>query len=211
MYWHHVLCFPARVCLLHADDIFETSQAALHSMKAQAPAPQQVLTEAIRPGPRPMSDSALLTLRRPAPTCPARETSPCLLLHRTFILQDAVPCLLSSMLCVQSTHRVRTVVTLCISKLIHHGFTVQCAAAARCVNLCQGNDHTNQSVSNCVICVLMTIKPPSLWSPYVDQVLPPMITMRDFEKVLTRARPTVGKSDLAIFEKFTAEFGEEAQ
>ena len=43
-----------------------------------------------------------------------------------------------------------------------------------------------------------------------DKVLPPKITMRDFEKVLLRARPTVGKSDLEIFEKFTAEFGEEA-
>ena len=43
-----------------------------------------------------------------------------------------------------------------------------------------------------------------------NQVLPPSISMRDFDKVLTRARPTVGKSDLAIYEKFTAEFGEEA-
>jgi vacuolar protein-sorting-associated protein 4 len=43
-----------------------------------------------------------------------------------------------------------------------------------------------------------------------DKVLPPRITMRDFEKVLTRARPTVSKSDLGIFEKFTEEFGEEA-
>ena len=43
-----------------------------------------------------------------------------------------------------------------------------------------------------------------------DQVLPPPISMRDFEKVLPRARPTVGKSDLEVFEKFTAEFGEEA-
>jgi vacuolar protein-sorting-associated protein 4 len=43
-----------------------------------------------------------------------------------------------------------------------------------------------------------------------DKVLPPKISMRDFEKVLIRARPTVSKSDLEIFEKFTAEFGEEA-
>lgn len=43
------------------------------------------------------------------------------------------------------------------------------------------------------------------------QVLPPRITMRDFEKVIMRARPTVSKDDLAIFEKFTSEFGEEAQ
>mmetsp|Transcript_16391 Transcript_16391/g.40866 ORF Transcript_16391/g.40866 Transcript_16391/m.40866 type:complete len:434 (-) Transcript_16391:601-1902(-) len=43
-----------------------------------------------------------------------------------------------------------------------------------------------------------------------DKVLPPRITQRDFEKVLMRARPTVSKSDLEIFEKFTSEFGEEA-
>ncbi|MEW5297799.1 MAG: hypothetical protein WDW36_000983 [Sanguina aurantia] len=43
-----------------------------------------------------------------------------------------------------------------------------------------------------------------------DTVEPPKITFRDFEKVLLRARPTVGKSDLEIFEKFTAEFGEES-
>lgn len=43
-----------------------------------------------------------------------------------------------------------------------------------------------------------------------DKVMPPKITMRDFEKVLTRARPTVSKNDLEIFEKFTEEFGEEA-
>ena len=41
-----------------------------------------------------------------------------------------------------------------------------------------------------------------------SKVLPPPITMRDFEKVMLRARPTVGKSDLEIFERFTAEFGE---
>jgi len=40
-------------------------------------------------------------------------------------------------------------------------------------------------------------------------VNPPQISMRDFEKVLLRARPTVSKSDLGIYEKFTAEFGEE--
>jgi vacuolar protein-sorting-associated protein 4 len=34
--------------------------------------------------------------------------------------------------------------------------------------------------------------------------------MRDFEKVLLRARPTVSQGDLGIFEKFTQEFGEEA-
>lgn len=49
---------------------------------------------------------------------------------------------------------------------------------------------------------------PLAWS--LRQVLPPRITMRDFDKVLMRARPTVGKSDLGVFERFTAEFGEEA-
>ncbi|KAK9806723.1 hypothetical protein WJX72_000607 [[Myrmecia] bisecta] len=40
-------------------------------------------------------------------------------------------------------------------------------------------------------------------------VQPPMISMRDFEKVLLRARPTVSHKDLEVHEKFTAEFGEE--
>lgn len=44
---------------------------------------------------------------------------------------------------------------------------------------------------------------------YMLQVHPPQIAMRDFEKVLLRARPTVSKSDLGIYEKFTSEFGEE--
>eukprot|EP00798_Chlamydomonas_sp_ICE-L_P020535 gene20535-27325_t len=43
----------------------------------------------------------------------------------------------------------------------------------------------------------------------VKKVLPPPITMRDFERVLPRARPTVGKGDLEVFVKFTKEFGEE--
>ncbi|KAF5835378.1 P-loop containing nucleoside triphosphate hydrolase protein [Dunaliella salina] len=43
-----------------------------------------------------------------------------------------------------------------------------------------------------------------------DKVLPPPITMRDFNKVMLRARPTVGKADLEVFERFTSEFGEEA-
>ena len=42
-----------------------------------------------------------------------------------------------------------------------------------------------------------------------DKVLIPSITMRDFEKTLLRARPTVAEADLEIFTKFTAEFGEE--
>ncbi|KAL4428167.1 hypothetical protein ABPG75_002256 [Micractinium tetrahymenae] len=41
------------------------------------------------------------------------------------------------------------------------------------------------------------------------KVHPPAISFRDFEKVLLRARPTVSPSDLAIYEKFTSEFGEE--
>ena len=37
----------------------------------------------------------------------------------------------------------------------------------------------------------------------------PDITMRDFEKVLLRARPTVSLKDLELYEQFTSEFGEE--
>ena len=40
-----------------------------------------------------------------------------------------------------------------------------------------------------------------------ELVHPPKITYRDFEKSLLRARPTVGKEDLAVYEKFTAECG----
>jgi vacuolar protein-sorting-associated protein 4 len=43
-----------------------------------------------------------------------------------------------------------------------------------------------------------------------DRVLPPTITRADFDKVLLRARPTVSPGDLAQYEKFTDEFGEEA-
>jgi vacuolar protein-sorting-associated protein 4 len=42
------------------------------------------------------------------------------------------------------------------------------------------------------------------------QVVPPIISMRDFDKVLERARPTVSFKDLEVFERFTEEFGEEA-
>lgn len=42
-----------------------------------------------------------------------------------------------------------------------------------------------------------------------DQVLPPSITMAHFERVMTRARPTVSKTDLETYDKFTREFGEE--
>lgn len=41
------------------------------------------------------------------------------------------------------------------------------------------------------------------------KVAPPLISMRDFEKVLLRARPTVSQKDLKVFEDFTKEFGEE--
>ena len=41
------------------------------------------------------------------------------------------------------------------------------------------------------------------------QVHPPKISFRDFETVLLRARPTVSTKDLAIYENFTSEFGEE--
>jgi vacuolar protein-sorting-associated protein 4 len=42
-----------------------------------------------------------------------------------------------------------------------------------------------------------------------DRVATPVITMRDFEKALLKARPTVSAKDLEVQEKFTAEFGEE--
>jgi SpoVK/Ycf46/Vps4 family AAA+-type ATPase len=42
-----------------------------------------------------------------------------------------------------------------------------------------------------------------------DKVLVPSITRADFEASLHRARPTVSPDDLASYEKFTSEFGEE--
>lgn len=42
-----------------------------------------------------------------------------------------------------------------------------------------------------------------------DKVLVPPITRSDFEASMYRARPTVGKEDLAKYEKFTADYGEE--
>ena len=42
-----------------------------------------------------------------------------------------------------------------------------------------------------------------------SQVQTPVISMRDFEKVLVRARPTVSTKDLDTHIKFTSEFGEE--
>ncbi|KAJ6790463.1 protein SUPPRESSOR OF K(+) TRANSPORT GROWTH DEFECT 1 [Iris pallida] len=42
-----------------------------------------------------------------------------------------------------------------------------------------------------------------------SKILPPPITRTDFDKVLARQRPTVGKGDLEVHERFTKEFGEE--
>ncbi|KAL2899481.1 Protein SUPPRESSOR OF K(+) TRANSPORT GROWTH DEFECT 1 [Bienertia sinuspersici] len=41
------------------------------------------------------------------------------------------------------------------------------------------------------------------------KIVPPPIARMDFEKVLSRQRPTVSKSDLEVHERFTKEFGEE--
>lgn len=41
------------------------------------------------------------------------------------------------------------------------------------------------------------------------QVMPPKITKQDFDRVLARARPTVGKEDLKVYTNFTEEFGED--
>ena len=42
-----------------------------------------------------------------------------------------------------------------------------------------------------------------------EKVKLPDLTLKDFDKVLLRARPTVSKDDLQVFTKFTSEFGEE--
>jgi vacuolar protein-sorting-associated protein 4 len=42
-----------------------------------------------------------------------------------------------------------------------------------------------------------------------ERVRPPRVTRSHFEKVLTRARPTVSKKDLDMYDQFTREFGEE--
>ena len=42
-----------------------------------------------------------------------------------------------------------------------------------------------------------------------DRVATPVITMRDFEKALLKARPTVSVADLKTQEDFTRECGEE--
>lgn len=41
------------------------------------------------------------------------------------------------------------------------------------------------------------------------QILPPRLKRSDFEKVLSRQKPTVSKADLEVHERFTKEFGEE--
>lgn len=41
------------------------------------------------------------------------------------------------------------------------------------------------------------------------KVATPCVTMRDFEKALLKARPTVSAKDIEVQEKFTSEFGEE--
>ncbi|XP_047316666.1 protein SUPPRESSOR OF K(+) TRANSPORT GROWTH DEFECT 1-like [Impatiens glandulifera] len=42
-----------------------------------------------------------------------------------------------------------------------------------------------------------------------SKITPPPITKSDFDKVLTRQKPTVSKSDLEVHQRFTREFGEE--
>lgn len=42
-----------------------------------------------------------------------------------------------------------------------------------------------------------------------SEVQPPAITKSMFTKVLSRAKPTVSKDDLEVFDRFTSEFGEE--
>ena len=49
----------------------------------------------------------------------------------------------------------------------------------------------------------------TLPAEHASKVMPPGINFRDFEKVLLRARPTVSEDDLKVYERFTAEFGEE--
>lgn len=44
---------------------------------------------------------------------------------------------------------------------------------------------------------------------YAKNVIPPLITCNDFERVLSRTRPTVSTSDLEIYEEYTKEFGEQ--
>ena len=59
------------------------------------------------------------------------------------------------------------------------------------------------------LCLIVCCRDRSDSPPACMQVQPPKISMRDFEKVLLRARPTVSNKDLKVFEEFTQEFGEE--
>lgn len=42
------------------------------------------------------------------------------------------------------------------------------------------------------------------------KIIPPPISRTDFDKVLSRQRPTVSKTDLDVHERFTQEFCEES-
>ena len=42
-----------------------------------------------------------------------------------------------------------------------------------------------------------------------EKVVPPKISMDGFQRVLRGAKPTVEKKELAVFARFTKEFGEE--
>ncbi|XP_076888644.1 protein SUPPRESSOR OF K(+) TRANSPORT GROWTH DEFECT 1-like [Bidens hawaiensis] len=43
-----------------------------------------------------------------------------------------------------------------------------------------------------------------------EKISPPPVTQTDFDKVLARQKPTVNKSDLEVYERFTKEFGEKS-
>jgi vacuolar protein-sorting-associated protein 4 len=43
-----------------------------------------------------------------------------------------------------------------------------------------------------------------------DKLIPPVVTMRDFERAMLTARPSVSKEDLKEYVKFTEDFGSEA-
>ncbi len=74
--------------------------------------------------------------------------------------------------------------------------------------------HPSKDQPTCFLHALMLIVggeclPDVMGFCVVMKVSPPLISMRDFEKVLLRARPTVSQKDLKVFEDFTKEFGEE--
>eukprot|EP00762_Andalucia_godoyi_P001060 ANDGO_02124.mRNA.1 Vacuolar protein sorting-associated protein 4 len=50
----------------------------------------------------------------------------------------------------------------------------------------------------------------SLMDVHGDDLLPPIVGMRDFEKAMATARPSVSKDDLGNYVKFTEDFGQEA-